>query len=256
MSWGIVATVGGSILGGLISSDAQSSAADTAAGAQTAASGAQIGEARRQFDAIRELLKPYADTGLLALGAQGDLIGLNGADKQRASLQNLEQSPEFTGLLRQGEEAILANASATGGLRGGNVQGALANFRPQMLAQLINQQYSRLGGLTSIGQNAAAGTGNAVYSTGSQINNALGSIGAAGAGNALAQGRAQSGLANSIGGGVGLFGGMGGFSGMNNLLTSGGFGGGSTTATNNSGGGFGFGDYSETGGNFFSGGSF
>jgi len=46
---------------------------------------------------------------------------------------------------------------------------------------------------------------------------------------------------------------MGGFSGMNNLMN---FGGGSSAGTNNSGGGFGFGDYSDTGGNFVSGGSF
>jgi hypothetical protein len=58
---------------------------------------------------------------------------------------------------------------ATGGLRGGNVQAALGQFQPQLLAQLIDQQYSRLGGLTSIGQNAAAGVGNAGMSTGNSI---------------------------------------------------------------------------------------
>jgi hypothetical protein len=93
-------------------------------------------------------------------------------------------------LTRQGEEAILQQASATGGLRGGNTQGALAQFRPQVLSSLINQQYGRLGGLTSMGQNAAVGVGNAGMQTGQNISGLYGQQGAAAAGSALAQGQA------------------------------------------------------------------
>ena len=97
-----------------------------------------------------------------SLGAQEDLLGLNGADAQGRAISQIENSPYFSGLVKQGENAILQNASATGGLRGGNTQAALAQFRPNMLAAAIDQQYQRLGGLTSLGQNAAAGVGNAV----------------------------------------------------------------------------------------------
>ncbi|WP_449405980.1 hypothetical protein [Massilia phosphatilytica] len=39
-----------------------------------------------------------------------------------------DPAPRFQALQQQGNDAILANASATGGLRGGNVQGALGQF--------------------------------------------------------------------------------------------------------------------------------
>lgn len=216
MSWIAVAVVGGSLISGLISSNAQQSAADTAAGAQTQASQASIGESRRQFDAVRELLKPYTDAGVKSLGGQQDILGLNGGPAQQDAYTALEKSPAFTSLAKTGENAILQNASATGGLRGGNTQGALAQFRPQLLAQLIESQFAKLGGLTSIGQNAAAGTGNAGIVTGSNVSNALQQQGAAQAGAALATGRAQSNLAGSLGGGLGLFAGMGGFNGFGN----------------------------------------
>ena len=102
-------------------------------------------------------------------------------------------------LTQQGENALLQNASATGGLRGGNLEAALAKFRPQMLSQLIQSQYTNLGGLTSIGQNAAAGVGNAGQNTGNAITNLLQQQGAAQAGSALASGQANAGLASGIG---------------------------------------------------------
>ena len=83
---------------------------------------------------------------------------------------------------------MLQNASATGGLRGGNVQGALAQFRPQLLNQLIEQQYSRLGGLTSLGQASAAGQATAGMQTGTNIANLLGQQGQALAGGAMGKG--------------------------------------------------------------------
>jgi hypothetical protein len=199
MSWGLVAVAGATLVGGVMSSNAQEDAANTAAGAQSEASARGIAEQRRQFDAIQALLKPYANAGSSALTAQQNLIGMNGVGPQQLALTNLEQSPVFTGLLQQGENAILQNASATGGLRGGNTQGALAQFRPQLLSQLIDQQYSRLGGLTSIGQNAAAMTGNAGMQSGNAISALLQQQGAAQAGAALAGGRADAQMWNSIG---------------------------------------------------------
>ena len=48
-----------------------------------------------------------------------------------------------------------------------------AQFRPALLSQLIAEQYNRLGGLSSLGQNAAAGVGNAGLSTANGIGGAL-----------------------------------------------------------------------------------
>jgi hypothetical protein len=184
-------STGMAILGGTILSGAmQSRAAGQAAGAQTAAAQAGIDEQRRQFDAVQALLAPFVQAGTGALTQQAALVGVGGQDAQRAAIQALEQGPEFQALTRQGEEAILQSAAATGGLRGGNVQGALAQFRPQVLSSLIEQQYNRLGGLAQAGQASAAGVGTAGMQTGTNISNLLQQQGAARAGGALASGQA------------------------------------------------------------------
>jgi len=182
--------IGATIIGGAMAGDAQEDAANAAAGATRESSAAQIAESKRQFDAIQKLLEPYTKAGPQALTAQQNLIGLNGAGAQQTAINQLQQSPQFGSLVQAGENAILQNASATGGLRGGNTQAALAQFRPNILSSLIESQYSKLGGLTSLGQNAAAGVGNAGMATTSSINQALGNIGSAQAGAALASGQA------------------------------------------------------------------
>lgn len=211
MGWAAVAVVASALIGGMRKSKAQRSAARTAAGAQTQASEASIAEQRRQFDAVQALLKPYVDAGGGALTGQQNLIGLNGAGPQQAAITALEKSPAMTAATTLGENAILANASATGGLRGGNVQGSLAQFRPQILAQLINDQYSRLGGLSTMGANAATMTGNAGLQTGSNISNLITQAGAANAGAALAAGKADAQMWGNIAGAVGQFAALGGF---------------------------------------------
>lgn len=206
MSWGLTAVAGATLVGGYMASQSASDAASTSAGATTAASEASIAESRRQFDKIQELLKPYSDVGPLALTQQKDILGLSGDAAQKAIIDSISKGPEMSALLDQGENAILQNASATGGLRGGNTQAALAKFRPQLLNQLIQQRYSNLGGLTSIGQNAAAGVGNAGQNSTNSIITALQNTGAANAGAALASGQAQAGMWNNISGTASMLG--------------------------------------------------
>lgn len=134
-----------------------------------------------------------------------------GAKAQQQAIAGIESSPLFQSLLRQGEQGILQNASATGGLRGGNVQGALAQFRPAMLNQQIQQQLANFSGLASLGQNAAAGVGNAGIQTGANVSSLLQDTGQAQAygalGSANALGSSVAGLGSIIGG---LIGGSGG----------------------------------------------
>ncbi|HCA5022798.1 TPA: hypothetical protein MW161_000536 [Acinetobacter baumannii] len=203
----VAAIAAGTIGVGLISANkaakAQKNAANEAAEAQVQSNQAAIDEQKRQFDAIQELMKPYVNAGTGALAGQQDLLGLNGAAKQQAAIDSINNSQAMRTYMQQGENAILQNGSATGGLRGGNIQSALSQFRPQLLNQLINQQYQNLGGLTSIGQNAAAGVGNAGMQSANNIGNLMQQIGAAQAGNALAKGQASanqwSGISNLVG---------------------------------------------------------
>lgn len=149
--------------------DAQERAASKAEDIQSQAANDSISEQRRQFDSMQELLAPfveagspalqqlagYSDIGPQAISQQKDLAGLNGYDAQQAAISNIERSPLYQAQVREGEEALLQNAAATGGLRGGNTQAALAQFRPQMLNQAIENQYSKLGGLSNFGAQAS-----------------------------------------------------------------------------------------------------
>lgn len=180
------------LVGDLTGTNDQAKAAGKASNIQVQAARDGIAEQKRQFDALQVLLKPFADAGTSSLDQQLALLGLRGDGAQRAILSSLQSSPAYTSALQTGENRILQNASATGGLRGGNTQAALAQFAPALLSQTINDQFSRLGGLTSLGQNAAAGVGNAGMATGNSISNLLQQQGAAQAGGVLARGNADA----------------------------------------------------------------
>lgn len=192
-----VGSIGSAVIGG--------KAASKASQAQIQASDAAIAEQRAAREQMRALLEPYVAAGGPALQAQMAALGLAGPEAQAAFVRQQEQSPFFQALARQGEESILQNASATGGLRGGNTQGALAQFRPAMLNQFLENQYAKLGGMTQLGQNSAAGVGSAGLNVASNIGNLLGQAGAARAGGAMAQGQAWG----NVFGGIGQIGGLG-----------------------------------------------
>ena len=215
MSW--LGSPTGQAVSQLGSAALQGISAQRAAGQQTAAAQSGIDEQRRQFEAMRAGLAPFQQAGTQALGGfapfqqaglqafqqQQALAGLQGQQAQQQAIGALESSPLYQSLAKQGEEAILQRASATGGLRGGNVQAALAQFRPAMLQNLIDQQYSRLGGLSGtglsvtsqlsgMGQSAAAMQGQGGMNAASNIGNLL-----------AQQGQAQSGGTLGIGRGIG-----------------------------------------------------
>lgn len=185
--------VGGTqVVGGVM----QANAAEDAANIQAGAAGQGIAEQRRQFDALQALLKPYTEAGVPALEQQQAFLGLRGPEAEQAAIDRIQSGAGFQESVRQGEEALLQRASATGGLRGGNIQGALAQFRPALLNQALEQQYSRLGGMTTLGQQSAAGVGAAGMETGTNVANLLSQQGAALAGGELNQAKAYGQVLN------------------------------------------------------------
>lgn len=182
--------IGGAIGSALGGGFETSSATSSAAQAQTGAAQGGIDEQRRQFEVMRQALAPYMAAGTQGLSGQQALLGLAGPEAEQAAIQRLQAGETFKALTQQGENAMLQRASATGGLRGGNIQAALAQFRPQLLAGLIEQQYGRLGGLATAGQNAAAGMGTGALNTGTNIANLLGQQGRAQAGGIMGQSQA------------------------------------------------------------------
>jgi hypothetical protein len=200
-------TEAASIGGALLSGGASKSAANTVAQGNAQA----VAEQRRQFDRVQQLLSPYVQGGNQGLQSLLGLIGAQGPAAQRTAVNAFEQTPMFQGIARQGEDAILQNASATGGLRGGNVQGALAQFRPALLNQQIQQQIGNLSGLAAMGQNAAAGVGTAGQSMGNNVSALLANSGQAQAAGGLASGQAFGNALGSLGGALGgMFGAGGG----------------------------------------------
>jgi hypothetical protein len=199
----------------LLSSLVSAITGSRAARQQAAAAEQGIEEQRRLYDEIRQSFQPFLSAGTGAIGGfvpyqqaglqafqqQQALGGLQGQPAQQQAISALEQSPLYQSLAKQGEEALLQRASATGGLRGGNIQAALAQFRPAMLQQLIDQQYARLGGLAgtglgvterlaTLGQASAGLQGQLGSASTANIGELLGQRGAAQAGGTLAVGGA------------------------------------------------------------------
>jgi hypothetical protein len=193
----------GAVVGGVAAyagAQKQASAAKNAADAQERAGQAAIAANTDQFTQMKAMVQPYADAGYDSLKAQLDLIGQNGPEAQQAAINNIQNDPNALALAKQGEQGILANASATGGLRGGDIQAALAQFRPQLLQSMINDRYSKLQGITQLGQAAAAQQASASLSNGQQTANLLTGIGNAQAAGLIGAGAANAAGYNAIGG--------------------------------------------------------
>jgi hypothetical protein len=227
----------------MISADASRSAANK----QADATQSQLAEQQYQFDTVRSLLKPYVDAGTAALpgyqSAQGnfqqglnlygrvlgqlnDLTGANGSTAQQTAINGLQSNPLYTTSMNLGQQAILANASATGGLRGGNTIANLGYLPGQVLSNVMGTQIgnlgtslngvagllngqntavSQFGNLLNLGENAAAGTGQAAMNTGNNITSILGQQGAIGAGATLAGANAFTNGLNGVTGALGQY---------------------------------------------------
>lgn len=96
--------------GSVLSSNAQSKAAKSAAGASQAATDASIAEQRRQFDIAQQNQQPWLNTGTVALGQLASLYGLStgGSTSQLRPEQSFNESgylsanPDVAASLQQG----------------------------------------------------------------------------------------------------------------------------------------------------------
>lgn len=153
-----------------------------------------------------------------------------GRQQQQQAIQQIEQGPLFQELTRQGEAALLANASATGRRGAEDTQAMLGKLRPQLLNSLIEQQYAKFAGLANVGQTAAqnllnigqasaAGTANMGIQSGGAISNLLAQQGATQAAGITGAANAQ--IAGMTGAAGALSGGLQNFALLNMLGTGG-----------------------------------
>lgn len=112
-------------------------------------------EALNYLKSTERLPQAYREGSLKALGTEYgfDLNGTYGADGMSV-VQRAEASPFYQTAVQRGEEAVLRNASATGGLRSGNVQEALAGVNHNALAASYANQLSGLQGMAQLPSNA------------------------------------------------------------------------------------------------------
>ena len=186
----------GGALGGAIDGKKQTKATTNAttqaanqvnAGYQSA-----INAGNQQYNTTAGNLAPWLISGQLANAQQGNLVGLNGGAQQQAAIDQLKASPLYTSLFNNGQNAILANASATGGLRGGNTERSLYGLGNDTLAQLIQSQLGNLGGISALGAQTGTGLGALGAANTSSIQSLLGSIGANNAAGTLANAGTQA----------------------------------------------------------------
>jgi hypothetical protein len=235
----------GDAIGGILGTDKQADAAQNAANTQAQSANYAADLQKQAFDKLQQALSPYTSigTGILpalltqlgysgAFDGSGNLTGVSPSATGLGALgkfnfnptqQQLEQTPGYQFTLQQGMKGVDNAMSAKGlGLSGAQAKGladyttglasntfqqqyqnALQNYQTNYNAQ--QQQVGNLLNLLGIGQNAAAGVGNAGMQSAQGIGNTLMSGANATAAGQIAAGNAQS---NALSGALNL--GLGG----------------------------------------------
>lgn len=192
---GVLSTIG---LGGIVGSGVSSaSAAGKAADAQAEAARAAGALSKEQFEATRADLAPYRDAGTSALDYYRSFLGANGPDAAATARTQFQTSPGYEFALGEGRRAVEGGAAARGGLLSGGTLKALDTYGRGMADRESGSYLDRFLGLTSIGQNAAAMTGNLGAQSARDQGGYLLDAGAAEAGGYLGKANAFSGVINN-----------------------------------------------------------
>lgn len=215
----VSAAVGiGTAVAGTAGAAMSSSAARSAAGTQADAANRASDLQWQQFQQMQANLQPYMDLGQSGIGQLQQLLGSGALQKQFSfDPSQLAQTPGYQFTLQQGLKGVDNAAAAKGlNLSGAQLKG-ISDYTTGLADQTYGQQYNRalqsfmanyginsdqynrLAGLVGLGQNAAAGVGNAGLQTASNVGGIL-------QGGANAQAAGQIGSANAINGGIGSIG--------------------------------------------------
>jgi len=191
------------VIGSITGANKQAKAEKKAADQQYQASQQASQMQKDMYDQTRQDLSPYTQAGAQALNGLLGLTGLNGGDTMAA----LQQDPSYQFRLNQGLDSIESGAAAQGGLLSGSTLKALNNYGQNLASQEYGNAYNRLSNIVGMGQNAAAGVGNAGMQTGQAVaNNTMAGANAQAAGQIAAGNR----TANNFGSLIGAAGAIGG----------------------------------------------
>jgi hypothetical protein len=175
-----------SFIGGILGGGAQKKASQKATDATVAALNRGI-DTQNAFNAqTRADYMPYTTAGAGAVRQLSDFT--NGGMSADALSARIMADPLYGSLYNNGEEALLQNAAATGGLRGGNTQRGLADFGADTMAKVYQQILSNLGSVANLGLGAQGVVTGAGQSTANNVSTSQTDIGRAQAGNFLTKG--------------------------------------------------------------------
>jgi hypothetical protein len=196
MSWGAVAVAAVGAYSAYEGQRQSRRAASKQEQAAIAATNMQRAELERQ----REAQAPFQAAGVSALEQQQALTGLAGGEAQQQALEGVASSPGQQFLRDQQERALLRNASAIGGLGGGNVRTALQQQAFGRAQTDIANQFNRLSSISGAGQTATQNIGQAGSLAAANIGQLQMQAGAARASGILGQQQAlQQGLSSVVG---------------------------------------------------------
>jgi len=117
---------------------------------------------REMFDKAKELQANYAAVGKPSLSLMSSLSGLNGEPARLNAESQMENSPEFQGILKGIQEGT---AGITG--RTGDVSGAVVDrLSPALLEAFITNKYAQNQGLAGLGKDTSLGMGGAALNAG------------------------------------------------------------------------------------------
>ena len=216
MTWVAAAVVGGTLIGGYMSSQGQQNAANTQANAAMAQQGNLLAAGQK----ASEQFTPYSAQGTTALS---NLASNNAYFNKQFNNQDLnaQLAPNYAFQLQQGQQGQNAANNATGGIVGGNAQKALQdytqNYAGTAYQNAFNNYQTQRGNINAmnmsgaqLGLAGATGSANAQLGTATNVANlGIGSANATAA-SQIAQGNIYGGVANTVGN-------MAGYSALNSM---------------------------------------
>lgn len=203
MTWGTVATIGGSVVGGYLSGKGATDAANT----QSQSAREAMQQNREMFNIQNEQQRPYREAGYASLNKISDMMPY--LTKQYGA-EDFSADPGYQFRLQQGMGQTQNVANQAGGAIGGNALKALNDYNQGAASTEYGNAFNRfqtgrtniyntLAGIAGIGQTAQSQTNQLAQNSSNNIGNAMISSGGAQATAQVANANAYSNMAQNIG---------------------------------------------------------
>lgn len=140
-----------------------------------------IGKTQEQVGGLysqgQNFLTPFQQPGINANNLQANYTGANGLEAQKTAFNNFQYSPGVEFTQGEAERALTRNASATGGLGGGNVLRDLTKLAAGTFMQDFGNQFAQLGQVADRGYGAST-TASGMKGQEAQVQSGLGQFAA------------------------------------------------------------------------------